>query len=170
MIANAAHVRSVGNLPDGVLDTTILPHLRSAKTRLKSWVGDTAYATAEADALAKAYDFSESSECAEATLCLADAEAYLALHFGLASFNRVMQSVGSGASGITMTGMIGENQYRYMNPGEIDKAQQDNLDKAYQAATPYLDGADVPPGPEISYAKDDLGYDMDEDWPDETLA
>jgi len=169
MICDAAHVRKVGNFPDSLSATVIDPHIRTAKRRLKRWVGASAYTTAETESEATGVprDF---SGVADATLDLADAEAYLAIAIGLPSFNTVMEGVtGGSAAGITMTGIVGENTYRYMNPDELKKMREKYLENAYEAAKDYLSDTTggMSPGPGISYALDADGYEIDEDWPED---
>ncbi|MFQ5629370.1 MAG: hypothetical protein ACE5I1_11465, partial [bacterium] len=155
MIANEAHVRSVGNLPTSLGDAVILPHLRTAKKRIRKLVGSSTYDTAQADAAAKSYDFTLTTED---TANLADAEAYFTLSLGIASWNTVMQQVGSTAAGITAEGAVGENTYRYLNPDAIKRLSDQWLQQAMELLEQFVSGdLSGTPGPGISYAYDDDG-------------
>lgn len=161
MIADGGHVRVVGNLPVAVGDGMIGPHLRTAKTRLKEWVGSDNYSTAETEVAAargllipgEELDISGLSDLAQA---LIDSEAYLACNHGLPSFNTVM----SDDAGIAIQGQVGETTYSYLSPGQISNAQKVYLRNAELAAKPYIQGSDLGPG--ISYAYDGDGDAIDE--------
>lgn len=172
MIADATHVRTLGNFPTSLKDAVIDPALRTAKKRLTRWIGSAVYDAAETEAESVddegVRDFTDDA-LAESTIDLADAEAYLAIVIGLPSFNMVMEGVSGGdAAGVTMTGTIGENTYRYANPSELEKLQEKFLFSAEQAAQDYLLNATGvgSPGPDQSHAYDLDGYAIDEDWPD----
>ncbi len=156
MIADAALVRAVGNLPGALSDDQIAPHLRQASRRLARWVGATLYAAVEAD----------SGHAAHADV--KDAEAYLAVAIGVASWNMAVESVGSeGVAGITQEGNVGDNQYRYLGQQALRELQQDMVRKAEDAARDWLvaDYGGGSPGPGISFAYDDDGVVMDDDYP-----
>jgi len=165
-VADAQHVRTTGNLPDGVSDAVIIPHLRTAGKRLSRWVGASAYAVSETEAagLGNPRDFSAASS---QTTALADAEAYLALALGMASFNIVMTNSGGNAAGIQAEGTIGESTFRYRNMTDIEKMQDSFIRQAEAAAQDYIaddGGGGSPIG--ISFALDDEGAVIDEDWPE----
>ena len=151
MIADAAHVRAIGNLPDSLGETQITPHIRQAARRLKRWVGEIAYTAAAADALAKGYDFTATSE---STTDLADAEAWLALSSGVVAWNTVMENAGDNAAGIATGGKLGEDNYTYLTPGQVEKMRTMYIAEAEQAANDYLTDAPGSPGPSQSYAYD----------------
>ncbi len=165
MIADAAHVRKVGNLPDAVTDGMIAPHLRTAKKRLRNWVGSANYESAETEvANARAglgqgeeLDIDSLSDLAQA---LIDAEAYLTLAIGLPSFNMVMND----SSGVSAEGRYEEANFRYLTPREVKDAQANFLRNAEIAAKDYIISASL--GPDISYAYDSDGNPIDEDYPD----
>lgn len=163
MIANEAHIRRVGNLPDSLGDAVILPHLRSAKKRIRALVGESVYDAAETDASNESYDFTATEED---TAHLADAEAYFTLSMGLASWNTVMQRVGSTAAGVTAEGTVGENTYRYQNPQAIRMMASGFMQQAMEILEHYISGdlTSGPPGPGISYAKDADGVDIKDDY------
>lgn len=168
MIADATHVRSTGNLPDSLGDAVVAPHLRQAGRRLKRWVGETNYGTAETEAagLGTPRDFSGATTLTQA---LAEAEAYLAIAEGLPSWNIVMQSAGGNAAGIMVEGNVGESStFRYMRADEIAKLQELYLRRAENAAQDYITDelAGGSPGPEISYALDGEGVEIDVDYPE----
>ena len=107
MIADAAHVRALGNFPDALEDAQIDPHLRAARRRLRRWVGSAVYDEAEADAGPMAKPQTEA---------LKDAEAYLAISIGVRSWNVVIENVGNaGVSGLTESGKIGDDGFRYLS-------------------------------------------------------
>lgn len=168
MIADAAHVRTVGNMPASLGDAVITPHLRNAKRRLKRWVGDSVYAESEteAEALDDPRDFTD-EEVSNQTKDLADAEAYLALAAGIVSWNNVMESVGGDAAGISTSGTIGEGTYNYLTAAELEKLRELYIRNAEEAATDYLasDMGSGSPGPDRSFAFDDCGNAIDDDYP-----
>lgn len=163
MIANEAHIRKVGNLPDSLGNDVILPHLRSAKKRIRALVGDSIYDAAQIDASDQSYDFTATQED---TAHLADAEAYLTLSLGIASWNTVMQRVGSTAAGVTAEGSVGENVYRYLNPDAIGKLAKGWMQQSMEILVHYISGDFTSglPGPGISYAKDADGVDIKDDY------
>jgi len=167
MIADANHVRVMGNMPNSLSDAVINPHLRHAGRRLKRWVGDAPYAESETEAgtLGTPKEFSGATAQCQA---LADAEAYLAIAVGIMSWNTVMQSSGSKAAGIARDGIIGESTFRYMSPSEIETMQDNMVRKAEEAAALYVveDFGGGSPGPERSFAIDDDGAEIDDDWPE----
>lgn len=168
MIADANHVRSVGNLPESLGDAVILPHLRQASRRLKRWISSADYESAETEA-ATLGDPRDFSGAAELTQAAADAEAYLAIAEGLASWNVVMQSAGANAAGVIVEGNLGESStFRYMRADEIAKLQDSYVQRAERAIADYLsaDFGGGSPGPEISYALDVDGIEIDEDYPE----
>ncbi len=167
MIADEAHVRTVGNLPAALGDAAITPHLRTAKARLKNWVGDTAYTTAETEAatLGSPRDYSTAQE---ETAAMADAEAYLTLAAGMQSWNTVMQVYGSNAAGVTQEGTIGETTYRYLRPDQLEQAQTLYVQMAEKAVAEWLTGDNGfgSPGPGRSFAYDDDGDAIDDNYPE----
>lgn len=165
MIADASHVRKVVNLPASLADAEILPHLRQAGRRLKSWVDASVYSAAETDASANSYDFTATDP---STADLADAEAYLALGAGLASWNLVMENDGDNAAGIAQRGTIGGDDYEYLNPVHIPRLEASFLAKAEDAARAYLSNQSGggSPGPKQSHAYDDDGCAIDGDYPE----
>ena len=165
-VADAEHVRTTGNLPDGVSEAVITPHLRTAGRRLLRWVGASAYAASEIEAagLGNPRDFSAASA---QTTALADAEAYLTLALGIASFNIVMTNSGGNAAGIQAEGTIGDSTFRYRNMTDIEKMQESFIRHAEEAAQDYIQddgGGGSPIG--ISFALDDEGREIDDDWPE----
>lgn len=168
MIADANHVRSVGNLPESLGEAVILPHLRQASRRLKRWISSADYESAETEA-ATLGDPRDFSGAAELTQAAADAEAYLAIAEGLASWNVVMQSAGANAAGVIVEGNVGESSgFSYMIPYQTAGLQDLFLQRAERAIADYLldDFGGGSPGPEISYALDSKGVEIDEDYPE----
>ncbi len=159
MIADPAHVRTVGNLPDAVVDDVIYPHLRTASRRLKNWVGDSNYTSAESEVSTaranlnpgESLDINTLSELAQA---LIDAEAYLAMCHGLPTFNMVMQD----DSGVASSGKIGEGQYSYLTAQEVEVYQEIFLHNAVNAAKNYIQQTKLETG--ISPAFDDEGEEI----------
>jgi len=155
MIADAAHIRAVGNLPEAVDTAMINPHVRTAKTRLKSWVGADNYSTAETEVAAartqkgqlEDADIADLSEMAQA---LIDAEAYLALNHGLPSFNMVMND----DAGIATQGDVGETTFSFMSAGQVASMQKIYLRNAELAAKPYIQKSDMGPGSSPAYDDD----------------
>lgn len=167
MIADAKHVRTVGNLPEVLGDDVISPYLRLASQRLQRLVDAADYAAAVTDAAANLDGDNNVNftACEEETKTLGDAEAMLAIAEGLNAWNTVMQRSSGGAAGITAEGVIGENTYRYLRPDEVNKKAQDYRDKVEMLLQGFVDGTGGSPGPEISYARDPEGVEIDEDYP-----
>lgn len=175
MIADVNHVRVVGNLTKALGDDQILPHLRNARRRLISWVGQAIYdaAEAEAETAGDPRDFADAElGLAQSTIDLADAEAYLALAAGIPSFNMAMQQSGAGAVGIHTSGVTGDTNFNLLIPGQEVAKAQEFLERALQAAQPYLidTTAGGSPGPMLSHALDHDGDVIDENWPDSKLV
>lgn len=168
MIADANHVRSVGNLPESLGDAVILPHLRQASRRLKRWISTADYEAAETEAatLGDPRDFSGADALTQA---VAEAEAYLAIAEGLPAWNTVMQSAGGNAAGVIVEGNLGESSnFSYMIPHHLLQMQEMYTQRAERAIADYLldDFGGGSPGPEISYALDVDGIEIDEDYPE----
>lgn len=174
MIADVKHVRAVGNLSEAVNDDQILPHLRNARRRLISWVGQSAYDTAEAEVVALDEDPRDftSEDLSVATVDLADAEAFLSLASGIPSWNLAIQASGNGAVGIHTSGVVGESTFTYLTPAQENSKAQEFQDRALMAAMPYLTDAlgGGSPGPLISYALDSDGDVKDENWPENKVV
>ncbi len=160
MIADAAHVRTVGNLPEAVSSGMLSPHLRMARTRLKQWVGGENYTTAETEVSTaresigelSADDISALSEMAQA---LIDAEAFLALNSGLPAFNMVMND----DAGIASEGEQGETTFKFLTPRQVQDMQKIYLRNAELSAKEYIVAA--PFGIGVSNAYDDEGEAID---------
>lgn len=162
MIADAAYVRTVGNLPDALSDTRIAPHLEAAELRLRRWVGDTAYDEAETEAEGLDLDGDGNriiSGANQKTRAFAVAEAYLALAAGLPAWNTVMERVGDSAAGVSRSGRIGSDQFAYLTPDMVAALQEIYTRQAETAVQAYLAGdlGGGSPGPEQSPAYDDDG-------------
>lgn len=155
MIADAGHVRTVGNLAEAVSAGMVGPHLRTARTRLKNWVGDDNYETAETEVATKRGlvgqlsddDINSLSDIAQALL---DAEAYLALNHGLPSFNMVMND----DAGVAQQGQVGETTYTFLSPGQVLNMQKMYLRNAELAAKDYIQSSDMGPGFSVAYDED----------------
>lgn len=162
MIADAAHVRLVGNLPAGVSTGMISPHLRTARNRLTLWVGATNYEKAETEvAAARAALVGDAELDIDAlsvlSQALIDAEAFLALNHGLPSFNTVMND----DAGITVQGQVGDNgaTFSYLSPGQVLGMQKMYLRNAELSAAAYIEASDLGPGISKAYDDDNVAID-----------
>ena len=124
MIADAAYVRGVGNLPPDTANEAIAPHLDAAGIRLRRWVGPTAYADAE----------SVSPADPERKLALKLAEAHLALAVAFTSFAGTYRE----NQGFQGGGSLMEGQASYLSPKQVAVLQEDHLAQAEALARPYL--------------------------------
>ena len=159
MIADAAHVRAVGNFPESLQGGQINPHLRTARTELRQWVGETTYDAAEQD---------DGSPGEPQTESLKDAEAYLAIHYGLVAWNTVMKFAGTnGAAGLSDGGKMGEDTWKTLSASAVKEMRASYFEAAHAAAQNWLlvdDGG--LPGPARSFAMDSDGRAMDDNWPE----
>lgn len=156
MITDAAHVRTIGNLPQAVIDAMLLPHIRTAARRLAQWVGTSVYTESETEVAAARAELDPGDELDISLLtpqaqALIDAEAYLTLVAALPSLNTVMNDSG----GVALSGQAGETQYQYLYPAALKNLIDSYLRDAEIAAEGYIIRADLSPG--ISRAYDDDG-------------
>jgi hypothetical protein len=135
MLADAAYVRQVGNLPDDVGDQAVLPHLAAASARLRRWVGEAAYADAGA---ASPVDQAraEALKLAETHLALAELFTSLAGNYQL-------------GQGFVGGGSLGEGSANYLTPGQVERLMQRHLAAAERLAGPYLLSNGLPVGRKI---------------------
>ena len=159
MIADPAHVRTVGNLPESLGDNIIYPHLRTASRRLKQWVGNDNYTTAETEVATARGNLNPGEELDVNSLsplaqALIDAEAYLALSHGLPTFNMVMHD----DTGVAKGGQAGESSFQYLSPQEVELLQQIYLRNAEEAAADYIQQTKLGVGSSPAY--DDEGEEI----------
>ncbi len=123
MLADAAYLLSLGNLPEDVSDL-LTPHLEAAADELLSWVGEEAYADA---GLASPLDPVRARRLkrAEAHLTLARAFPSLAGNYKLG------QGFVGGAS-------LTEGQASYLTPSQVQALIKQHLALAECEARPYI--------------------------------
>lgn len=155
MIADAAHVREVGNLPASVTDALLKPHIRTAGTRLKAWVTSTVYAASETavQAARDALGMGETLDVDDLDAqerALIDAEAYLALVAALPSLNMVMHD----NAGVAISGKAGQTDFQYLYPAALKNMQEQYLRNAEEAAAGYIEQANLSPSSSPAYDSD----------------
>jgi hypothetical protein len=124
MLADAAYVRAVGNLPDDVPAASLSPHLDGASLRLRRWVGEAAYSDAD----------SPSPADPARALALKLAEAHLAvsvLYGSLAGQYKDQSGFVGGAS-------LAQGSASYLTPTQIGVLQKHHQDQAETHARPYI--------------------------------
>lgn len=133
MIADGTHVRALGGLPASIDDNTLAPFFGPAARRLKRWVGDEAYADAEAS----------TPEDEERAAALKDGEAYLVLYYIAPRLNMVL-----GDSGIITYKIVGSSadEFTYLNQENLEKLRQAWLRDAVNACHKYVSKAGVTVG------------------------
>lgn len=180
MIADAQHLRTVGNFSATLSEEMILPYLWTASERLRTWVSDAVYEAAETFVeteltdsprdFSNGFDENDDADEVRRARALANAEAMLALALGIASFNTVFQTAGK-AGGISVSGSIAEDQFQYLTPGQVRDAEKSYMAKAELAAKKYLvEQSGVNPGPGVSHAIDNQGDPMDSNCPESVLG
>jgi len=171
MIADAAHVRKLGNLPAGVLDSQLEPHLWTAEERLRSLVTDAVYEAVQtiAEGLGTPRDFSSgnygSASAADKrkTRSLANAEAYLVLAQIFQGVNTHIETHNNSPAGVVSAGQSGEDAFNYLSPSQVDTLQQSYLAQAERAMQTYLVAPF--PTPQKRHAIDVDGDIIDEEYP-----
>ncbi len=127
MLADAAYLRSLGNLSDDVGEGLLNPHLEAAADELLSWVGEEAYADAgqaiPADTLR-----ARRLRRAEAHLALAKAFTSLAGNF------KAGQGFVGGAS-------QAQGEASFLTPVQVQELIKQHLALAEREAAAYLPGA-----------------------------
>jgi len=121
-LATGQNVRDYGNLDPSVTDDLLIPHLNAARRELKSWVGSTNYAAAEAAGAEE-----------DIRIDLVEAEAFLAYSFAIE-----FVGIRHRPEGFTIEGELGDGQYRFLGPGEVQKIKGWARDRARKAAEPYM--------------------------------
>lgn len=162
MIADAAHIRTIGNLPAAVKDDFLKPHLRVASNRLAAWVGSENYSSSETEVanaralLGQGEELDVDALTAQAR-ALIDAEAYLACISALPSLNMVMRD----QAGVAKSGSAGKTDWEYLTPAEVQTQQNMWLRSAEFSAAGYIQQANLGPSLSPAIAKDGLAIDSD---------
>jgi hypothetical protein len=133
-LIDAAELRTRFDIDKNIVDTRLTPHIGSASRRLRRWVGDTVYTSADADT---ADD-------------LKNAEAHLAYHYAIFGLNSPLS-----IKGIVATSMAAEGKEirKYLSPKETAELANHFLELAREIAEPYLI-SDGTPGPSFEIASD----------------
>lgn len=140
-LITANDLRDRFDIDSNLEDLRLTPHIGSASRRLRIWVGDETYATADEDIIED----------------LKNAEAHLAMHFAILGFNSPVSSKGVF---ITETSTEGKAVRRYLAPKETAELAQQYLDLAERMAFPYM----------VSDGTLPLGVSVIIDEPDQTTA
>lgn len=162
MIADAAHIRTIGNLPLAVKDDFLKPHLRVASNRLAAWVGSDNYSASETEVATARAQLGQGEKLDVDALtaqarALIDAEAYLACITALPSLNMVMRD----QAGVAKSGSAGKTEWDYLTPAEVQIQQDAWLRNAEFSAAGYIQQANL--GPSLSHAIGKEGKAIDSD-------
>lgn len=115
------------DIDDTIDQKRITPHIGSASRRLRKWVGETNYASVDADVNSD----------------LKNAEAHLTYHFAIFGMNSPLSR-----KGVLITAMSTEAKEvrRYLSPEETERLSTMFLELAREIAEPYLAGDGTPAG------------------------
>ena len=114
-LATVDDIRSIANIPSGVEDSVLSPHLETASRELKKWIG--AYDSATGD---------KRTKCIEAESCLAFARALPSLNtFFTAGVTKLQKE-------------IGDLDFQFHSVDEMKDLQQEWRDRAQDAVSEWM--------------------------------